>query len=198
MEFREYNVIRNLLEREKLTRQYLKDTQKEITNIDREVFVDWSLGKCVSYNMPPETYHLAIQLLDRDLMKINVSEIKFMLLSLTCLLIVSKYTTIHHFNMSDILGFCENIFNKKDVLDMEIIVLGSVDYRLSVPTVYDFIYRILTEIKASKADYFMSEYFCVMSPYNERICVEFPASMIATSCVYLVFMVTRHVDGDET
>eukprot|EP01083_Nonionella_stella_P269717 912847_1 len=117
------------------------DLQNDVNARMRTVLVDWLVEVHRKFKLCPATYFLAINLLDRYLAKRQLHRRKLQLCGCTCLWIASKYHEIYAPEMDDFIYISDNAFDDQELIEMEIEILKTLSFTLTVPTVYNFAQR---------------------------------------------------------
>lgn len=102
--------------------------------------ISWSLrGECVNwmlqvhsrYRLLPETFWIAVNVLDRFLSKRTVSLEKLQMVGAISLFIAAKYEEILAPSVEEFVLCCDGAYSKDHFLKGERIVLGAVDFKVS-------------------------------------------------------------------
>lgn len=112
--------------------------QKDVNARMRVVLVDWLIEVHRKFKLLPSTYFLGINLLDRYLSKKQLHRRKLQLCGCTCLWIASKYHEIYAPEMDDFVYISDNAFSDQDLMSMEIEILKTLSFTLTVPTVLNY------------------------------------------------------------
>jgi cyclin B len=117
------------------------DKQKDINARMRTVLVDWLVEVHRKFKLTSQTYFLAINMVDRYLAHHNIARTKLQLLGCTCLWIASKYHEIYSPEMDDFVYISDNAFSTEQLTEMEVDVLKTLSFELTVPTVLSYAER---------------------------------------------------------
>jgi len=115
--------------------------QDDINANMRTVLVDWLVEVHRKFKLVPATYFLAINILDRFLSKTQIGRKKLQLCGCACLWISSKYHEIYSPEMDDFVYISDRAFTGEDIIAMEVEILKSVNFVLTVPTVLHYATR---------------------------------------------------------
>lgn len=115
--------------------------QKDLNYRMRAVLVDWLIEVHRKFKLLPSTYFLGINMLDRYLAKEQLSRKKLQLAGCCCLWIASKYHEIYAPEMDDFIYISDNAFSESDLVKMEIQILKTLQFSLTVPTLLSFAER---------------------------------------------------------
>ena len=89
----------------------------------------------------PETLYVAVSIVDRMLNKVKILKSDLSKMSLAAILVASKYEEIYPPDLKDLLNVLENKFTKREVLDMEAMILSKLEFDLFAPSSYRFLQR---------------------------------------------------------
>ncbi|VVB14054.1 unnamed protein product [Arabis nemorensis] len=168
---------------------YMELVQRDINQDMRRILVDWLVEVSEDYKLVPDTFYLTVNLIDRFLSNIYIERHRLQLLGVTCMLIASKYEELCAPRVEEFCFITANTYTRPEVLSMEIQVLNSVHFKLSVPTPKTFLRRF---VKAAQASYkvplieleFLANYLAELT-LLEYTFLRFLPSLIAASAVFL-------------
>merc|ERR1712130_947525 len=104
----------------------------------RTVLVDWLIEVHRKFKLSQAAYFLGINMVDRYLAKRQVKRTNLQLLGCTCLWIASKYHEIYAPEMDDFVYISDNAFSTEELTAMEVEVLKTLGFELTVPTVMNY------------------------------------------------------------
>ncbi|KAL4064511.1 cyclin-like protein [Scleroderma citrinum] len=107
------------------------EAQNEITWAMRQTLVDWLLQVHLRWHMLPETFWIAINIVDRFLTRRVVSLTKLQLVGVTAMFIAAKYEEILAPSVDEFVFMTENGYTKEEILKGERIVLQTLDFKVS-------------------------------------------------------------------
>lgn len=93
---------------------YMED-QQYINERMRSILVDWLVEVHLKFKLVPETLYLTVNIIDRYLVKTEVSRPKLQLVGVTALLIASKYEEIYPPELRDLVYICDRAYSKLEV-----------------------------------------------------------------------------------
>ncbi|CAN8256652.1 unnamed protein product [Cochlearia groenlandica] len=168
---------------------YMELVQRDIDPDMRRVLIDWLVEVSEDYKMVPDTLYLTVNLIDRFLSNIFIERHRLQLLGVACMLIASKYEELCGPRVEEFCFITANTYTRPEVLSMEIQVLNSVHFKLSVPTTKTFLRRF---IRAAQASYkaplieleFLANYLAELT-LVEYTFLRFLPSLTAASAVFL-------------
>ncbi|CAL2036733.1 unnamed protein product [Caenorhabditis brenneri] len=108
--------------------------QKHLNEEMRSILVDWFSDVVEKYGLQKETFHLAVNLVDRVLSSLEVKMDQFQLVGTACLIIAAKYEEIFPPAIFDIATETDNTYSVSEILRMECFILAKLRFIISVPT----------------------------------------------------------------
>ena len=107
------------------------DGQDYLTWEMRQTLVDWLLQVHLRYHMLPETIWIAVNIIDRFLMKRVVSIAKLQLVGVTAILIASKYEETLAPGIKEFASLTRDAYSREEILKGERVILQTLDFRIS-------------------------------------------------------------------
>ncbi|EGT33603.1 hypothetical protein CAEBREN_16235 [Caenorhabditis brenneri] len=108
--------------------------QKHLNEEMRSILVDWFSDVVKEYGLQKETFHLAVNLVDRVLSSLEVEKAQFQLVGTTCLMIAAKYEEIFPPEIAEFAIITDNTYRVPEILSMERFILAKFRFIISVPT----------------------------------------------------------------
>jgi cyclin A len=139
-------IMEHLLEREQtLARNgtYLTN-QPDVTERMRSILIDWLIDVHLKFKLHPETYYLAVDIVDRYLMERRGSRQNLQLIGVTAMLIAAKHEEIWPPEVSECIYISANTYTRDEILSTERDIAAALSFRMCVPTTYPFAQRLLT------------------------------------------------------
>lgn len=114
--------------------------QRDIDNQMRGILVDWIVAVHKEQDMRSETLHLAVSLFDRHLcIAPQVDRERLQLVGMTALLVAAKYEEVSRLEVESAVQLTDNLFSAKEVLQMECVMLSSLEFEVACPTATHFL-----------------------------------------------------------
>ncbi|KAK4360488.1 hypothetical protein RND71_019440 [Anisodus tanguticus] len=157
--------------------------QLEITGRMRAILIDWLIEVHHKFELKEETLFLTVNLLDRFLEKQAVAKTKLQLVGLVAMLLASKYEEISVPVVNDLVLISASAYTRKDVLEMEKLMLNTLQFNMSVPTAYVFMRRFLKAAQADKKLEVLS-FFLIELCLLEYEMLKHPPSFMAAAAIY--------------
>jgi len=167
--------------------------QTDINEKMRAILVDWLVDVHLKFKLTPETLYLAVNVVDRFLDQKIVTRSKLQLVGVVGMLLAAKYEEIYPPEIRDFIYISANTYTKDDILKMERLVLSSLDFCLTSPSIYSFLRRALQVVDADQQCQHMALYLSELAVLDYRM-LQYSPSIIGAVCVYLARKIQRHPD----
>jgi cyclin B len=184
--------------------EYLRDTedkhwpspdymarQDDINEKMRAILVDWLVDVHLKFKLLPETLYLAASLIDRFLDQKTVTRQKLQLVGVVAMFIGAKYEEICPPEIKDFIYISVNTYTKDEIMRMELLMLTSLGFNITVPTAYPFIKRSLQVINADRTSSLLALYISELALLDYSMLVYLP-STVAAACVYLARLILQN------
>ncbi|KAK9169364.1 hypothetical protein Syun_001504 [Stephania yunnanensis] len=160
------------------------DSQVDINMKMRAILVDWLIEVHHKFELMPESLYLTIYIVDQYLSRQTVYKKELQLVGMSAMLIASKYEEIWAPEVNDLVCISDRAYSREQVLMMEKLILGKLEWNLTVPTPYVFLVRF---IKAAVADQEMENMVFYLAELGlvHYATVMYCPSMVAASAVYV-------------
>ncbi|OIT06526.1 g2mitotic-specific cyclin-1 [Nicotiana attenuata] len=157
--------------------------QFDINERMRAILVDWLIEVNHKFELREETLFLTVNLIDRFLEKQTVARKKLQLVGLVAMLLACKYEEVSVPVVDDLMIISDNAYTRKEVLELETLMLNTLQFNMSVPTAYVFMRRFLKAAKADRKLEVMS-FFLIELCLVEYEMLKFPPSFMAAAAIY--------------
>jgi cyclin B len=154
------------LENKKRINPNYMSKQNDINEKMRMILIDWLIEVHLKFKLLPETLFLTINFIDRYLQNNQTPRDKLQLIAVSSLLIACKYEEIYPPEISSFVYITDNAYNKDDILNYEIKILGDLEYDLTYPTPLRFL-----EIVAIKLGFANDKVFLNKMMYLIELCL---------------------------
>ncbi|KAF9686612.1 hypothetical protein SADUNF_Sadunf02G0007300 [Salix dunnii] len=157
--------------------------QFDINERMRGILIDWLIEVHYKFELMEETLYLTVNLIDRFLAVQPVARKKLQLVGVTAMLLACKYEEVSVPVVEDLILISDKAYSRKEVLDMEKLMVKTLQFNLSVPTPYVFMRRFL---KASQCDTKLEllSFFIVELCLVEYDMLKYPPSLLAAAAIY--------------
>lgn len=190
-----YNYMRVLEVKYPIRCNYLED--KEITGKMRAILIDWLCQVHHRFHLLQETLYLTVAIIDRFLQENPVSRNKLQLVGVTSMLIASKYEEMYAPEVADFIYITDNAYNKKEILEMEQLILKTLNFSFGRPLCLHFLRR---NSKAGQVDankHTLAKYFMELT-IVEYDMVQYLPSQIAAAALCLSMKLLDNSKWTET
>ncbi|KAJ8764120.1 hypothetical protein K2173_005026 [Erythroxylum novogranatense] len=157
--------------------------QFDINEKMRAILIDWLIEVHDKFDLMKETLFLTVNLIDRFLSKQTVVRKKLQLVGLVALLLACKYEEVSVPVVGDLIVISDKAYTRKEVLEMENLMLNTLQFNMSLPTPYVFMQRFL---KAAQSDQKLEQmsFFLIELSLVEYEMLRYPPSLLAASAIY--------------
>ncbi|XAR73691.1 hypothetical protein NMG60_11007754 [Bertholletia excelsa] len=157
--------------------------QFDINEKMRAILIDWLIEVHHKFDLREETLFLTVNLIDRFLAQQAVVRKKLQLVGLVAMLLACKYEEVSVPVVDDLVFISDKAYTSKEVLEMEKLMLNSLQFNMSVPTPYVFITRYLKAAQSDKKLKLVA-FFLIELCLVESEMLKFPPSLLAAAAVY--------------
>lgn len=157
--------------------------QHDITDRMRGILIDWLVEVHYKFELMEETLYLTVNLIDRFLERQTVSRKKLQLVGVTAMLLACKYEEISVPVVEDFIVISDKAYTRSEVLDMEKVMVNTLQFNLSVPTPYVFTKRFLKAAQSQKELEALAFYLMDLCLVEYEM-VKFPPSLLAAAAVF--------------
>ncbi|KAH9624443.1 hypothetical protein KSS87_003147 [Heliosperma pusillum] len=181
-----------LAEDESRIRDYMS-TQPDINEKMRSILVDWLIEVHNKFELRQETLYLTVNIIDRFLSMKAVARKELQLVGIASMLIACKYEEIWAPEVNDFVQISDNAYVREQVLAMEKVILGNLEWFLTVPTPYMFLTRyVKASVSADTEMEKMVYFFAELGIMNYSTTIKYPPSLLAASSVYAARLTLRN------
>ncbi|CAD7946606.1 unnamed protein product [Amoebophrya sp. A25] len=163
------------------------DDQAEISSRMRGILLDWLVEVHYKFKLSPETLYLCINLIDRFLhIDRKMPRKKLQLVGGTCMLVASKYEEFRPPEVGDICYIMDNAYSRDEILEMEVRILNTLKFEVTVPSALQFLEYYVKEAGISRADahFFLCQYLVETTLLSPKF-LKYKPSELAASSLYL-------------
>ncbi|KAE8057389.1 hypothetical protein FH972_014087 [Carpinus fangiana] len=157
--------------------------QSDINERMRAILIDWLIEVHYKFELMEETLFLTVNLIDRFLAAQPVVRKKLQLVGVTAMLLACKYEEVSVPVVEDFIVISDRAYSRKEVLEMEKLMVNSLQFNLSVPTPYVFMRRFLKAAEADKKLELLS-FFLIEMCLVEYEMVKFSPSLLAAAAIF--------------
>ncbi|EEF52862.1 cyclin-B2-3 isoform X2 [Ricinus communis] len=157
--------------------------QSDINERMRGILIDWLIEVHYKFELMDETLYLTVNLIDRFLAVHPVVRKKLQLVGVTAMLLACKYEEVSVPVVEDLILISDKAYSRKEVLDMEKLMVNTLQFNVSVPTPYVFMRRFLKAAQSDKKLELLS-FFIIELCLVEYEMLKFPPSVLAAAAIY--------------
>ncbi|KAK1274176.1 Cyclin-B2-2 [Acorus gramineus] len=157
--------------------------QYDINEKMRAILVDWLVEVHYKFELMDENLFLTVNLIDRFLERQIVVRKKLQLVGVTAMLLACKFQDVSVPSVENLILITDCAYTRNEVLEMEMLMLNTLQFEMCVPTPYVFMRRFLkaaeADIKMKHLSFFMTE-LCLV----EYEMLKFRPSFLAAAATY--------------
>ncbi|XP_017882720.1 G2/mitotic-specific cyclin-B [Ceratina calcarata] len=170
---------------------------QEVTPKMRSVLIDWLVEVHQQFHLLQETLYLTVAIIDRFLQSFRTIDRKrLQLVGVTAMFIASKYEEMYAPDIKDFVYITDNAYSKVEILQMEIVIVQTLDCCFGRPLPLHFLRRYSKAGKAVQVHHTMAKYFLEQSLVHYEMC-HYPPSLLAAAAIYLAFLIIGNDDEDK-
>ena len=114
---------------------YFATWQSEISNIMRAILVDWMMEVCNEFTLKRETFHYALNYVDRFLsIHHNIRKEELQLIGVSCMFIAAKMEEVYSPRVADFAKSTDNGYDVHQIVKMEKLILRELQWKTTPPT----------------------------------------------------------------
>ncbi|XP_045137869.1 G2/mitotic-specific cyclin-B3-like isoform X2 [Portunus trituberculatus] len=187
------HIFKYYREREKkfVIEKYI-ERQPDVMRSMRAILVDWMVEVQESFELNHETLYLGVKILDLYLTRVIIKRDTLQLIGSTALFIACKFDERTPPYVDDFLYICDDAYNRKELLAMEIKILKEIEFDLGVPLSYRFLRRYARCAKVGMEDLTFTRYILEMSLMDYDL-IDCSDSALAAAALLL----SRCIKGEE-
>ncbi|PKI55115.1 hypothetical protein CRG98_024406 [Punica granatum] len=159
------------------------EQQFDINERMRGILIDWLIEVHYKFELMDETLCLMVNLIDRFLAVQPIVRKKLQLVGVTAMLLACKYEEVSVPVVEDLILISDKAYSRKEVLEMERLMVNTLQFNMSVPTPYVFMRRFLKAAQSDKKLELLS-FFIIELCLVEYEMLKFPPSLLAAAAVY--------------
>jgi len=190
-----YAYLRQLEKSQALSADFLS-VQREMTPKMRSVLVDWLINVHHQFKLLPETLYMGIAVMDRFFQCESVTKDKIQLVGVTAFFIASKFEEIYPPDLLDFVSICDQLYSKREIIKMEMIVLRTLKFELGRPLPLHFLRRNSKAAHADPKIHTMAKYLMELTLLDHE-CSHWDPSLLAAVSLYVTLKVVGEGTGSK-
>ncbi|MQL87832.1 hypothetical protein Taro_020388, partial [Colocasia esculenta] len=135
------------------------------------------------FDLMDETLFLTVNIIDRFLARQTVIRKKLQLVGVTAMLLACKYEEVSVPIVEDLIIICDRAYTRAEILEMEKLMVNTLQFNMSVPTPYVFMRRFLKAAESDKQLELLS-FFIIELCLVEYEMLKFQPSLLAAASIY--------------
>lgn len=158
------DIFRYMKKREEkfILKNYM-NSQTDISSDMRGILVNWLVDVQVTFELNHETLYLAVKLVDHYLMKKICKKEKLQLLGSTAFLIAAKFEESYAPCLDDFLYVCDEAYQRREMLAMEISILKALKFDINIPVAYHFLRMYSMSVQVNTNAVILSRFICELT-----------------------------------
>jgi hypothetical protein len=161
---------------------YIREVQTQISPIMRATLIDWLNDVCTEFRLQTQSLYLAVNIVDRVLSKVMISRNKLQALGAVAMFISSKYYELNPPTIDEFVLVTDNTYSKCDLLQLEVLVLNTLGFNITVVTSFDLLDIILQTVNATEECENLAHYLTELCLQDYRM-IRFLPSVVSLSAV---------------
>lgn len=158
--------------------------QPDVNEKMRGILVDWLVEVHLKYKLKPATLYLAVRLIDRFLERKVISRKRLQLIGVTGMLIAAKYEEIYAPEVRDFVYITDKAYTRDEILEMEILMLNVLEFKLTGPTGVSFLDRFLRVDQADEPRKMLARYLMELTLVDVKF-LRYQPSHLAAAALFL-------------
>ncbi|KAK7912670.1 hypothetical protein WMY93_012881 [Mugilogobius chulae] len=190
-----YKYLHELEQQQAVRQHYMQGY--EITGRMRSLLVDWLIQVHSRFQLLQETLYLTVAVLDRFLQVQPVSRRKLQLAGVTAMLVACKFEEMYAPEVGDFAYITDNAFSKAQILEMEQLLLRSINFQLGRPLPLHFLRRASKVANCDVERHTLAKYLMELTLLDYDM-VHFRPSEIAAAALCLSQLLLEGLPWSET
>ncbi|RWW79794.1 hypothetical protein BHE74_00011900 [Ensete ventricosum] len=158
--------------------------QFDINEKMRAILIDWLIEVHYKFELMDETLFLTVNIIDRFLASQSVVRKKLQLVGVTAMFLACKYEEVSVPVVEDLILICDRAYTKEELLEMERLIINTLQFNMSVATPYVFMRRFLKAAADSDKKLELLSFFIIELCLVEYKMLEFRPSLLAAAAIY--------------
>ena len=185
------DIYDNLLKEERELKIYINPNyfsfQTEINDKMRAILIDWLIDVQTKFNFKEETLYITIYIIDCYLSLKRIERRNLQLLGVAALFIACKQNEILFLRLKEYAYITDNAYNESDIINMENIILKTLNFNILFPSSLSFYEIISNNIEIiNDLEKFNLGKFLIQCFYVNSNCLKYSFSTIACAATYIV------------
>uniref|UniRef100_A0A1B0BN71 Uncharacterized protein n=1 Tax=Glossina palpalis gambiensis TaxID=67801 RepID=A0A1B0BN71_9MUSC len=176
-----YDYLFQLESEQPIVKNHLEG-QVEVNVNMRAVLIDWINEVHLQFRLIPETFQMAVAIIDRYLQAVtDTKRSQLQLVGVTGLFIAAKYEELFPPPITDFVYITDESYTDSEIRKMELKMIKTLDCNLSRPLPIHFLRRFSKAAEAEDIQYAMSKYFIELAMIESNMAYYKPSEIAASS-----------------
>jgi len=176
---------------------YFDNVQNVLTPHNRSYAIDWLVQVQGHFKLSNESLFLAVNILDRLLAVHQTNHASLQLACISSLMLAVKYEEVWPPSVSDYAWICSDAYTAREICDMERMILGRIDYRLTVPTVSSFLSILCKKYYGNETLLCLASYLCELTLLEYSFYTHKPL-LVCAACILVARVILGHTAWTKT
>ena len=164
--------------------------QTDLTPKIRAMLVNYVVEVAEKFNLKNKTLYLSVQIIDRLFSREKINKHFFQLVGITSLFISSKYEEIYYPDIKDWVEITGGKYTEDQILKMEDLIVGSLDFHLLPIYPYAFYEIICLKLGIEKEDFFLGALILEIALFDYAL-VKYKSSTICESVIIMLMKIVK-------
>lgn len=161
--------------------------QRDINPKMRSILIDWLIEVHYKFKLEPLVIWNTVNIIDRYLRDTETSRSRLQLVGIASLLIASKLEESIPPTIQECVYITDNAYQRDELLQMEFSILEKLNYFVTAPTGYHFLFHYLSVIRASSKLSNLAFYYAERN-LQEYDSLYYPPHVIAAAALYAALL----------
>lgn len=145
---------------------FYMNSQLDINPKMRSILVDWLVDVHIKFKLLPQTIFMTVNLIDRFLALFQTTRQQLQLVGITCLMITCKFEEIYPPLLKDYVAVCDNAYSKDQILEMEGVIIQTLNFDVSRISCYAFLEQLQLRAKLEPRAFIFARYILENSLFD--------------------------------
>lgn len=159
--------------------------QRDVSIKMRAILIDWLIDVHIKFKLLPQTIFMTVNLIDRYLSIQEITRQHLQLVGITSLMVICKYEEIYPPLIKDYISVCDNAYTKDQILEMESLMIKTLNFEMTVVSAYVFLEYLQLKIQMEPKEFVFARYILENSLFDLN-CLRYGNLIIVTGAIFLV------------
>ena len=173
----------------------MKKFNPQMKPVHRSMIIDWIFRFDGMFDIVSDTYCITTYIFDAFISRETVERAEYQLAGLACFYLACKYEEVYYPLLQTLVEVCDNLYDKRDFLEMEKRILGALKFDIGRPSSLQFLRRYSRAALTPNRVHTMAKYFCELSLVYYEFSHLRP-SMVAAAALYLSILLNSAANSE--